>query len=149
VGRPFVITSAYCAQSERGERAEVVDLDALTDEVYVKLDMLRPLGMHRVGRHVYNRDVVREDYRGLVDGAMKFTEKLPNPDTLLCRIGHRPVLRLGAPPRHSWLAFGGLGDERIPKENVEAGRPTPSVRAARPVSVGVRREGELGGCTEV
>jgi hypothetical protein len=41
----------------------------LADEMNVKLDMLRPTMLHRIGRQIYGADIVTVDNSGGVDGA--------------------------------------------------------------------------------
>jgi hypothetical protein len=93
------------------EDMDVVDLNALTNKVDVKLDMLRPFVMNQVGRHVDGRYVVTEDHHSLANATVELTEELSEPYAFHRCIGYCPVLRFGARPRHGWLPFGGPGDK--------------------------------------
>lgn len=48
--------------------AKLTESHLLPDEVNVKLDMFCPPLMNQVGGHVYGRDIVTEDNRGLGRG---------------------------------------------------------------------------------
>ena len=58
------------------ENSELAKSDTFTDEVQVDLNMLRPLMLHGVARHVDGADVVAVDHGSSRGRLMKLAEQL-------------------------------------------------------------------------
>jgi hypothetical protein len=81
----------------------------LTNEVKIDLDVLRPLMLNRVGRHVDHADVVAVDKGSTAKRNVELMKKLSEPRSL-SNIGDGAVLGLSAGAGHGVLTLGGPGD---------------------------------------
>ena len=70
------------ARTGNMQNADVADADLLSHEVDVELNVLRPLVMNWVARHVCGRNIVAEHKRGLGDAVVKLTEQGTKPCAL-------------------------------------------------------------------
>jgi hypothetical protein len=71
--------------------SELAQLNTFMNEVYIQLNVLRPLVMDRIRRHVHGGDIVAEHHRGLLDVASEFAKQLSQLDAFGRCIRHRTV----------------------------------------------------------
>jgi hypothetical protein len=76
------------------KNTELAQLNAISDEMNVQLDVLRSLVMDQVRRHVNRRNVVAD--RRLGNGTVQLAEELPEPNAFGRGIRHGAVLSFRA-----------------------------------------------------
>ena len=118
-------------------------MNTLANEMDVQLDVLGPLVMNGVHRHVHGRDVVVVGDGRLGHATMELAEKLSEPYTFSRGVRDNTILSLGVLTGDRGLPFRRPGHQGVAEEHTEARCRAPSVRAARPVGVRVRRDSEV------
>jgi hypothetical protein len=94
--------------------------DAFANQMNVNLNVLCPLMVHWVGRHVHGRDVVAEGHRHAVDGAVQLAEELLEPNAFGRSIGHCMVFGLHPGARHRRLSHAGPRHKELTEEDAVA-----------------------------
>lgn len=119
------------------KNSNVTESNLLSNEVDIQLDVLSASMMNGVGGEVDNRNVVTEDNNSLVNWTRELGEKLTKPGVLDDDVGHGAILSLSARARDSGLSLRRPRNKRRAKVDAISRGRTPSVRATRPVRVGV------------
>jgi hypothetical protein len=109
----------------------------VADEVKVNLNMLGPLVLDRILGHVHGAHIVAVDNRGTGGRMMQLLQELADPTRLGNTVSNSTVFSFSTGARNRGLPSRRPRDQVITEENTKAGGGFPSIRAARPISIGI------------
>jgi len=89
------------------KKKNITDGNPLSNEVKINLNMLSPLMLDWIGRHVNSIDVVTINQHSMARWGMKLKKKLAQPSDLGNCIGHGAVLGFYTGAGDCILTFGG------------------------------------------
>jgi hypothetical protein len=122
------------------EDADLTEGNLLSDEMKINLHMLRKLMLNEVGEEVHDANVIIVDESAVRWQSLELMQELAQPGGFSHTIGDGMVLDFGVGAGDDSLPLGRLGDQVVPEEHRIARHGATSVRAARPVGVGVDDE---------